>query len=124
MDYNKQTFDHVIRQSIKKFKTGDVAEETFKLISEDGREVKYTPEYFDELEKELLSNKEKEDKKESKKSKNKKKEPVEMSEGGSMGGDMMSGIAGIGDGYAKAYKDAAANTDSSKFKTSEPPRRR
>lgn len=122
MDYNKQTFDHVIRQSIKKFKAGDVAEETFKLISEDGREVKYTPEYFDELEKDLMADKKKEDKKASKKKD--KKEPVEMSEGGSMGGDMMSGIASIGDGYAKAYKDAAADTDSSKFKTSEPPRRR
>jgi hypothetical protein len=122
MDYNKQTFDHVIRQSIKKFKAGDVAEETFKLISEDGREVKYTPEYFDELEKDLMADKKKEDKKASKKKD--KKEPVEMSEGGSMGSDMMSGIASIGDGYAKAYKDAAANTDSSKFKTSEPPRRR
>jgi len=122
MDYNKQTFDHVIRQSIKKFKAGDVAEETFKLISEDGREVKYTPEYFDELEKELLSNKEKEDKKESKKSKNKKKE---MSDGGTaMAIAGANSISAAGEGYAKAYKDAADNTDKSKFKTSEPPRRR
>lgn len=123
MDYNKQTFDHVIRQSIKKFKAGDVAEETFKLISEDGREVKYTPEYFDELEKDLMADKKKEDKKASKKKD--KKEPVEMSEGGTA--TAIAGANAIGtavEGYAKAYKDAAANTDRSKFKTSEPPRRR
>lgn len=131
MDYNKQTFDHVIRQSIKKFMTGDLPEETLKMLSEEGKEVKYTPEFFDELEKELLSDKEKEDKKKTKKtkkSKKKKKEDLEMSDGGytvrDMGGDMMGGIAGIGDGYAKAYKDAAANTDKSKFVTPELPRRR
>lgn len=128
MDYNKQTFDHVIRQSIKKFMAGDVPEETLKMLSEEGKEVKYTPEFFDELEKELLSDKEKEDKEKTKKSKKKKKEPVEMSQGGytgkDMGGDMMKGIAGIGGGYAEAYRNAAANTDKAKFRYSEAPKRR
>lgn len=120
MDYNKQTFDHVIRQSIKKFKAGDVAEETFKLISEDGREVKYTPEYFDELEKDLMADKKKEDKKASK-----KKDKKEMSDGGTaMAIAGANTISAAGEGYAKAYEDAADNTDKSKFVTPEPPRRR
>jgi len=121
MDYNKQTFDHVIRQSIKKFMAGDVPEETLKMLSEEGKEVKYTPEFFDDLEKELLSDKEKEDKKQTKKSKKKK----EMSDGGTaMAAAGANSLASAGEGFAKAYKDAAENTDKSKFVTPEPPRRR
>lgn len=125
MDYNKQTFDHVIRQSIKKFMAGDVPEETLKMLSEEGKEVKYTPEFFNELEKELLSDKEKEDKKKTKKSKKNKKEDLEMSDGGTaIAAAGADGLASAGEGFAQAYKDAAANTDKSKFKTPEPPRRR
>lgn len=120
MDYNKQTFDHVIRQSIKKFMKGDVPQETLDLLKKDGKEVKYTPEYFDDLEKDLMSDKKKEDKKASK-----KKDKKEMSDGGTaMAIAGANTISAAGEGYAKAYKDAADNTDKSKFVTPEPPRRR
>jgi hypothetical protein len=126
------TFEDIIRQSIKSFKKGKMPEETKLLLEEEGGEVKYTPEYFDELEEELLDQKEKTDKKEAKKSKGKKK-PKEMSEGGTpsknspgveFGVDAMKSIAGIGGGISDAYTSAAANTDKSKFVTQDPPRRR
>lgn len=80
MDYNKSTFEGVIRKSIKSFKEGQIPEETFKRMSDDGKEVKYTPDYFDTLEEQVLEEKEKLDKEEKKKSK--KKKPAKMSEGG------------------------------------------
>ena len=72
MDYNKSTFEGVIRKSIKSFKEGQIPEETFKRMSDDGKEVKYTPDYFDTLEEQVLEEKEKLDKEEKKKSKKKK----------------------------------------------------
>ena len=68
MDYNKQTFEGVIRQSIKAFKEGKLPEQTLKAMSDDGnsKEVKYTPEYFDELEQQVMKEVEKQNKKESK----------------------------------------------------------
>ena len=59
MDYNKQTFEGVIRQSIKSFKQGKLPEQTLKSMSEEGKEVKYTPEYFDELEQQVIKEVEK-----------------------------------------------------------------
>ena len=43
MDYNKSTFESVIRKSIKTFKKGQIPEQTFEAMSSDGKEVKYTP---------------------------------------------------------------------------------
>ena len=63
MDYNKSTFESVIRKSIKTFKKGKIPEQTFAAMSSEGKEVKYTPEYFDDLEKQVLEEKEKSDKK-------------------------------------------------------------
>jgi len=122
------TFEDIIRQSIKSFKKGKMPDQTKQLLEEEGGELKYTPEYFDELEKELLEKKEKADKKEAKKSKGKKK-PKKMSEGGTpskvdFGVDALNAVAGIGGGIADAYANAAANTDKSKFVTQDPPRRR
>ena len=131
MDYNKQTFEGVIRQSIKSFKEGKLPEQTLKAMSEDGKskEVKYTPEYFDNLEEQILKEREKQNKKESK-SKNKKKKKVELDEGGTptedspgktMGLAIADGMKSYGEGIQEAYN---SDVDSSKFKTSEPPRRR
>ena len=63
MDYNKSTFESVIRKSIKTFKKGKIPEQTFAAMSSEGKEVKYTPEYFDDLEKQVLEEKEKSNKK-------------------------------------------------------------
>ena len=59
MDYNKQTFEGVIRQSIKSFKEGKVPEKTLEQMSEGGKEIKYTPDYFDELEQQVMKEVEK-----------------------------------------------------------------
>lgn len=129
MDYNKQTFEGVIRQSIKSFKQGKLPEQTLKSMSEEGKEIKYTPEYFDELEQQVIKEVEKQNKKESK-SKNKKKKKVELDEGGTptedspgktMGLAIADGMKSYGEGIQEAYN---SDVDSSKFKTSEPPRRR
>jgi hypothetical protein len=130
MDYNKQTFEGVIRQSIKAFKEGKLPEQTLKAMSDDGnsKEVKYTPEYFDELEAQILKEKEKLNKKEKKESK--KKKPLKMSEGGTpeeqstgqkVGIAIADGMKAYGDGVQKAYD---GELDEDKFRTSEPPRRR
>lgn len=131
MDYNKQTFEGVIRQSIKSFKEGKLPEQTLKAMSEDGKtkEVKYTPEYFDELEQRVLKEVEKQNKKESK-PKNKKKKKVELDEGGTptedspgktLGLAVADGMTAYGRGLQNAYDP---ELDKSKFKTSEPSRRR
>ena len=113
MDYNKSTFEGVIRKSIKSFKEGQIPEETFKRMSDDGKEVKYTPDYFDTLEEQVLEEKEKLDKKEKKKSK--KKKPLKMSDGGTpteekektpgkdMGTAAAEGLMAIGKGIQEAY---------------------
>lgn len=112
MDYNKSTFEGVIRKSIKSFKEGQIPEETFKRMSDDGKEVKYTPDYFDTLEEQVLEEKEKLDKKEKKKSK--KKKPLKMSEGGTpteeektpgkdIGTAAAEGLMAIGKGMQEAY---------------------
>lgn len=118
MDYNKSTFEGVIRKSIKSFKEGQIPEETFKRMSDDGKEVKYTPDYFDTLEEQVLEEKEKLDKKEKKKSK--KKKPLKMSEGGTpteeenseeeektpgkdIGTAAAEGLMAIGKGIQEAY---------------------
>ena len=123
------TFEDVIRQSIKSFRKGKMPEQTKRLLEEEGKELKYTPEYFDELEEELLDQKEKADKKEAKKSKGKKK-PKKMSQGGTpseamqLGQEALGTLGKIGGGIADAYAGAAARTDKSKFVTQDPPRRR
>ena len=129
MDYNKQTFEGVIRQSIKTFKEGKVPEQTLKSLSEEGKEIKYTPEYFDELEQQVMKEVEKQNKKESKvKGKNKKK--VELDEGGTptedspgkkMGLAVADGMTTYGKGLQRAYD---SELDTSKFTTAEPSRRR
>ncbi len=118
------TFEDIIRQSIKSFRKGKMPEQTKALLEEEGGELKYTPEYFDELEKELLEQKEKEDKKEAKKTKGKKK-PKKMAGGGlTMAVAGAEALASISSGIGDAYANAAANTDRSKFVTQDPPRRR
>ena len=119
MDYNKSTFESVIRKSIKTFKKGQIPEQTFEAMSSDGKEVKYTPEYFDDLEKQVLEEKEKADKKK-KTSKNKKK-PKDMSEGGTptesspdkkMSNAAAEGMMAYGEGIKEAY---SGKLDKSKF---------
>ena len=114
MDYNKSTFEGVIRKSIKSFKEGQIPEETYKRMSDDGKEVKYTPDYFDTLEEQVLEEKEKLDKEEKKKAK--KKKPLKMSEGGTpteeeeekktrkdIGTAAAEGLMAIGKGMQEAY---------------------
>ena len=120
MDYNKSTFESVIRKSIKTFKKGQIPEQTFEAMSSDGKEVKYTPEYFDDLEKQVLEQKEKSDKK--KKTSKDKKESKDMSEGGtptkSSPGKTMANAAADGMmGYGKALQEIYDNEpDKSKFR--------
>tara|TARA_X000000950_G_scaffold256159_1_gene321397 strand:+ start:126 stop:500 length:375 start_codon:yes stop_codon:yes gene_type:complete len=116
MDYNKGTFEGVIRQSIKTFKKGKIPEKTFEAMSSEGKEVKYTPEYFDDLEKQVLEEKEKSDKK--KKTSKKKKEPKDMSEGGTpiksstMSNTVKDSLMSYGKGVQEAYD---GDLDKSKF---------
>jgi Ran GTPase-activating protein (RanGAP) involved in mRNA processing and transport len=119
MDYNKSTFESVIRKSIKTFKKGKIPEQTFEAMSSDGKEVKYTPEYFDDLEKQVLEQKEKADKK--KKTSKNKKEPKDMSEGGTptesspgkkMANAAADGMMTYGKGLQEAYD---SELDKSKF---------
>jgi hypothetical protein len=82
-------------------------------MSDDGKEVKYTPDYFDTLEEQVLEEKEKLDKKEKKKSK--KKKPLKMSDGGTpteeeektpgkdIGTAAAEGLMAIGKGIQEAY---------------------
>jgi len=123
------TFEDVIRQSIKSFIKGKMPEQTKMILEEEGGELKYTPEYFDELEKGLLAQKEKTDKKEAKTSKGKNK-TKKMSEGGTpskgveFGVNSLNAFSDLGKGISDAYANASANTDKSKFVTQDPPRRR
>ena len=111
MDYNKGTFEGVIRQSIKTFKKGKIPEKTFEAMSSEGKEVKYTPEYFDDLEKQVLEEKEKSKKK--KKTSKKKKAPKDMNEGGApMGNAVKDSLMAYGKGVQEAYD---GDLDKSKF---------
>tara|TARA_X000000950_G_scaffold237705_1_gene289432 strand:+ start:744 stop:1001 length:258 start_codon:yes stop_codon:yes gene_type:complete len=66
-----ETFEDIIRKSITSFMQGKMPEATLELAKKEGKEIKYTPEYFEELEKDLMGNKEKKDNKNNKKSKEK-----------------------------------------------------
>lgn len=113
MDYNKSTFESVIRKSIKTFKKGKIPEQTFAAMSSEGKEVKYTPEYFDDLEKQVLEEKEKSDKK--KKTSKNKKESKDMSEGGtptSLAEAAAEGVSTYGAGIQEAY---SGELDKTKF---------
>jgi hypothetical protein len=62
------TFEDAIKMAIRKYYSGSDPEE---LLKAKGSEIKYTREYFDDLEEELLSSKK------GKKPKKKKKDKVE-----------------------------------------------
>lgn len=112
-------FEDIIRKSIKNFKEGIMPENTLKVLEEEGREMKYTPEFFAEFEKDILKPKDKKSKK-----KSSKKEKVEMNEGGTTMDTVMAVTNALGAYGEETSKPNSDPLDESKFVTPEPPRRR